>query len=292
MDTTILRNVPLRQYNTLRLESIASLMALPHNEKGLLELINRYEKSKRIIIIGKGANILFSKTMYDEDVLFINLRLMNNILIREELIKIESGATLSELAWFTVENDIKNYEFLEDIPGTVGGAILMNAGTYKNYIGDLVKSVRYYDYDEKKVIDRKIREDDFARRNSYWMKHKSIIISCQFAIEKGDYINSLDEILEIKKQRFLKQPRNFPSAGSVFVRPKKDLGDLVVWELLDKVGLRGFSKNGAAFSDKHPGFIVNIGGARYEDIIYLVELAKEKVMDEFNVELKMEWKTI
>lgn len=289
MDTTIIKNVPLMQYNTLRLESSASLMAFPHNEGGLYELITRYGVSKKIFIVGKGANLLLSKTRYNEDTLFVNLRLMNNIYMKDEFIQIESGATLSEMAWFAIENGIKNFEFLEDIPGTLGGAILMNAGTYTNYIGNLVESVRYYSFDKNEIIDRHISEDDFSRRNSYWRKNQTIVIRCKIRAEKGDYMDSLNELLEIKKQRFLKQPRNFPSAGSVFVRPKKDMKDLVVWELLDQVGLRGYSKNGAAFSDKHPGFIVNIGNAKYEDIVYLVDLAKEKVFDKFDVELKMEW---
>ncbi|MBC3888868.1 UDP-N-acetylmuramate dehydrogenase [Acetobacterium paludosum] len=292
MDTTIIKNVPLTQYNTLRLESLASLMAFPHNEEGLYELVNRYEKSKKIIIIGKGANLLLSKTKYDEESLFVNLRLMNNIYNEDGFIQIESGATLSEMAWFAIENGIKNYEFLEDIPGTLGGAILMNAGTYKNYLGDLVESVRYYSFDKNEIIDRDSGKDDFSRRNSYWKEKQTIVIRCKIKAEKGDYIDSLNKVLEIKKQRFLKQPRNFPSAGSVFVRPEKDLKDLVVWELLDQVGLRGYAKNGAAFSDKHPGFIVNIGHAKYEDIIYLVELARERVFDKFDVELKLEWVVI
>jgi len=292
LDTTIIKNVPLTQYNTLRLESLASLMAFPHNEDGLYELVNSYEKSKKIIIIGKGANLLLSKTKYDEESLFVNLRLMNNIYNEDGFIQIESGATLSEMAWFAIENGIKNYEFLEDIPGTLGGAILMNAGTYKNYLGNLVESVRYYSFDKNEIIDRDSGKDDFSRRNSYWKETHTIVIRCKIKAEKGDYIDSLNKVLEIKKQRFLKQPRNFPSAGSVFVRPEKDLKDLVVWELLDQVGLRGYAKNGAAFSDKHPGFIVNIGHAKYEDIIYLVELAKERVFDRFDVELKLEWVVI
>ena len=99
-------------------------------------------------------------------------------------------------------------------------------------------------------------------------------------------------MLDIKRNRFLKQPRNYPSAGSVFVRPKKDLENLVVWELLDEVGMRGYKKNGASFSDKHPGFIINNGGAKYEDIQYLINIAQEKVKEKFDVDLRIEWKII
>lgn len=291
-DFTLLRNVSLKSYNTLRLESVASLMAFPHNEIGIESLVNKYRDHKKIVIIGKGANLLLSKTYYNEDTIFVNLRLMNNIALENGTISANCGATLSELAWFTVENSICDFEFLEDIPGTIGGALIMNAGTYKNYISDLVKTIKYYDFNSNSIIDRVVNKDDFSRRSSFWMNNESVIISCSFKAEKGDYKNSLDRILETKKDRFLKQPRNYPSAGSVFIRPKKDLGDLVVWKLIDRVGLRGYSKNGASFSEKHPGFIINNGGAKYEDIQYLIQLAQERVKNIFDVDLKIEWRII
>lgn len=292
MDVTILRDVSLERYNTLKIESTASLMAFPHNEGGIVALLNKYKDNKEIIVIGKGANLLLSKSYYDDNKLFINLRLMNNLVFKDNEFLVECGATLSELSWFAIEKSIKGFEFLEDIPGTIGGALIMNAGTYKNYISDLVKSVRYYDFETNSIIERKVSDGDFSRRSSFWMNNKSIIISCKFKASSGDYINSLDKVLETKKDRFLKQPRNFPSAGSVFVRPKKDLEDLVVWELIDKVGLRGYSRNGAAFSEKHPGFIINKGGAKYKDVMYLIQLAQKIVKDMFDVDLSIEWKVI
>jgi len=292
LDVTIIKNVSLEFYNTLRLKSVASLMAFPHNETGLELLIKKYRHNKKIIIIGKGANLLLTQKHYDDETLFVNLKLMNSIEVNEYALVAGGGATLSELSWFTIENGIKGFEFLEDIPGTIGGALIMNAGTYKNYISGLVKSVKYYDYSSNCIIDREINEDDFSRRSSYWMNNESVIISCSFKAEEGDYIDSLDKVLETKRDRFLKQPRNYPSAGSVFVRPKKDLGDLVVWELIDKVGLRGFAKNGASFSAKHPGFIINNGDATFEDIQFLIQLAQKRVNKMFGVELRVEWREI
>lgn len=292
VDATILKNVSLKPYNTLRLEAIASLMAFPHNESGIEALINKYIHDKKIIVIGKGANLLLSRNYYDENTLFVNLRLMNSIELKNDVLKVECGATLSELSWFAIENSISGYEFLEDIPGTIGGALIMNAGTYKNYIGDLVKTVRYFDIKSNCIIEREITENDFSRRSSFWMNNETIIISCSLKSEKGNYMDSLNKVLEAKRDRFLKQPRNYPSAGSVFVRPQKDLGDMVVWELIDKVGLRGYSRNGASFSQKHPGFIVNTGEAKYEDIQYLIQLAQKRVKETFDLELRIELRII
>lgn len=292
LDVTFLRNVSLQPYNTLRLNAVAALMAFPHSEKGIESLIKKYRKNKKIVIIGKGSNILLSKEYYDVGTLFVNLKLMDNIELEGNTLNAQCGATLSELSWFAIENNICGFEFLEDIPGTIGGALIMNAGTYKNFIADLVKTVKYFDFKSKRIINRKINEHDFSRRSSYWMQNESVIISCAFKADKGDYISSLDKVLEIKRNRFMKQPRNYPSAGSVFVRPEKDLGDLVVWELIDKVGLRGFSKNGASFSEKHPGFIINKGNAKFEDIQYLIQLAQKRVKEKFDVELKVEWRVV
>lgn len=292
LDATLLKNVSLKPYNSLRLEANAALMVFPHSFEGVVQVMNEYQNAKKIVIIGKGSNTLFQKKSYDESYLFVNLKLLDYMTVHEDEITVECGATLSELVWFGIENSRVGYEFMEDIPGTVGGAILMNAGTYRNYIGDLITSVTYYDFKTMSIITRKKQATDFGRRQSYWSNKDTILLSCTLTAERGDYLESLEEVQRVKLDRFKKQPRNFPSAGSVFVRPKVDLKDMVVWELLDKVGLRGYSHNGAAFSEKHPGFIINLGDASYEDIKYLIDLAKERVMDKFDVELTVEWKMV
>lgn len=292
MNFSIIHDVSLKQYNTMRLEAEASMMAFPHTTDGLIELMKTYQDKKEIIIIGRGSNVLLKKTHYSENYLFVNLKLLDHMELKGNELSVECGATLSSLVWYGVENGLSGLEYLEDIPGTIGGAILMNAGTYKNYIGDLIKSVTYYDYDSKSVVTREKQDGDFGRRMSFWTHNKSIVLSCALNVKKGNYLDSLDEVMKVKKDRFTKQPRNYPSAGSVFVRPKVDLKDMVVWELLDKVDLRGFSYGGAAFSDKHPGFIINQGNATYQDIIHLIDVAKDKVKEQFGVELSVEWNQI
>lgn len=293
MDVTIIRDVSLIPYNSFKLDATASLIAFPHNNKGLAELIETYKDSKKIIVIGKGSNMIFSQKSYSDKYLFISLNLMNHIqMLDSNKINVQSGANLSELAWFAIENNIKDLEFLEDIPGTVGGGIIMNAGTYRNTIGKFIKTITYYDLNEHEIITREIKDEDFGKRKSYWSENPSIVLSAVFESTQGDYVESLRIAMQEKEKRFMKQPRNYPSAGSVFVRPEKDLKEHVVWELLDEVGLRGYTINGCCFSEKHPGFIVNTGGATYEDIMELVRIAKERVLDKFDVELNMEWKIV
>lgn len=292
MEATVLKDVSLKPYNSLRLEAKAALMVYPHTVDGLIQVMKEYQGRKEIIIIGKGSNTLFKQAYYGEDKLFLNLKMLDFMEIQSDELYVECGATLSDLVWFGIENSRVGFEFMEDIPGTVGGAILMNAGTYRSYIGDLITSVTYYDFKTQSVITRPKQATDFGRRQSFWSDKQTILLSCTLKAQRGDYLESLDEVQRIKKDRFSKQPRNFPSAGSVFVRPKVDLKDMVVWELLDKVGLRGLSHGNAAFSEKHPGFIINLGDAKYEDIHYLIRLAQERVKTEFDVDLTVEWKMV
>lgn len=293
MEVTILKDVSLIPYNSFQLEATAGLMAFPHTNKGLADLIERYKVTKKIVVLGKGSNIIFSKKEYSDEYLFINLKLMDNIkLDNPNTISVQSGTNMSEFAWFAIENNIKGLEFLEDIPGTIGGGVIMNAGTYKNTIGSFIKVITYYDLNKSQIITRKIKDNDFGKRRSFWSENPSIVLSAIIQSEQGDYVESLRIAMQEKEKRYIKQPRNYPSAGSVFVRPEKDLKERVVWELLDEVGLRGYAVNGCCFSEKHPGFIINTGGAEYSDIIELVTTAKKKVFEKFDIQLNMEWKII
>lgn len=291
MNYVPIKNCSLKQYNTLKIEAKANLMVLPINIKGIQEIYQKY-KDKKIIIIGRGSNILLSKDYYDEDYVFINFKLMDNIEYKNNKIYIETGATLSSLSWYAVENNIKGFEFLEDVPGSVGGAIIMNAGTYEDTIGYLTEEVTYYDIKEEKVKTDRVNNGDFGRRHSKWSDENIVVVSCVLKAEPGDYMESLEKLLEIKKKRYRKQPRKFPNAGSVFKRPTLNGVDYYVWKLFDELGLRGYKKNDAMISDKHPGFIINTGNAKAEDILYLINLAKDKVKSHFGITLELEWKVI
>ncbi|TCT12856.1 UDP-N-acetylmuramate dehydrogenase [Natranaerovirga pectinivora] len=289
----IMHNVSLRDYNTLKINCRAQKMLFPYNEEGIKEVINDFKgKNSNIVVIGKGANILFSKEFYGEDYLFINLKLMDQINYCNERVICGAGATLSQLSWYTLENNIKGFEFLEDIPGTVGGAIIMNAGTYEDNISQLIKKIKYYDIDKDVIIEETVSIDDFNRRKSKWTDINAIVIAAEFVVKKGDYLESLDELLEIKKRRYLKQPRNYPNAGSVFKRPLVDGKEWMVWKLINDSGLRGIKKNGAMISEKHTGFIINTGDATYDDIFNLISRIIDTVYKNFGVILELEWRII
>jgi len=289
------RNCSLKQFNTLRLESTAALIVFPLNKLGVKEVYQKFF-DKKMIILGNGSNLLFSKDYYDDSYVFLSFKMMDSIELIESYIYSDAGVTLSMLSWFALENRVSGYEFLEDILGGVGGAIIMNAGTYEDTIGQLVESVEYYDINKDEIVNREVEKGDFGRRSSFWTEGSNVILSTK--LQAGDhqivenYEVIIDEMQRIKKNRYMKQPRNYPNAGSVFKRPSLNGQDFYVWKLFEELKLRGYRKNGAMISEKHPGFIVNQNNANAEDVLFLINLAKEKVKDSFGIELELEWKII
>lgn len=292
MNYILMNDFSLKQYNTLKIESIAKNMIFPFNGSGIKEVYEEFSKEKEIVIIGKGSNILLSQEYYDESYIFMNLKLMDTLDYSDNQIFAEAGCTLSSISWFALENNIKGLEFIEDIPGSLGGAIIMNAGTYEDTIGQLVKEITYYDINANEIKTVQTMSDNFGRRDSIWSNNNYIIISCSLVGMHGDYELSLEKMLEIKKKRYTKQPRNYPNAGSVFKRPSLNGKDYFVWKLFDETGLRGMKRNDAMISDKHPGFIVNLGKAKYDDIKFLIDLAIKRVKDNYDIDLQLEWKII
>ena len=195
MNYLLLEDVPLEKYNTLRLKSIAKLMVFPPNKKEIREICSKFD-NKEIIPLGRGSNILLSREYYGDEYLFFNLKLMDDIFIENNRLFAQSGLSLQKLAWYAIENNIKGFEFLEDIPGTIGGAVIMNAGTHEGNIGQLIKIVIYFDIDENQILEKEVTEEDFNIRTSIWDNNRVIILGCYFELNYGDNITSLYKILE------------------------------------------------------------------------------------------------
>lgn len=282
----------LTQYNTLRIESIAQLVVFPLNNQGVKDIVNEY-KDRKIIFLGNGSNILLSKRYYDKKYLFVSFKHMEDIYFKDNIIYAQAGVTLSKLSWFALELGIQGYEFLEDVPGSIGGAVVMNAGTYQDMIGQLITSVTYYSVNDNEIKTDLAEDKDFGKRYSTWGSRGDIILSVTFDMEEKDrltyYEPILDELQANKKRRYMKQPRNYPNAGSVFKRPQKDGKDHYVWQLFEGCDLRGHRIGNAMISDKHPGFIVNLHNAEPEDILELIHLAKSSVKEKYDIDLELEW---
>ena len=287
-----MKNASLKRYNTLRLEVSAETVIIPHTGVGLVEALREY-KDREIIIIGNGSNMLFSKDHYDENYCFIITILLNDITIKNNEIVTESGARLHRLAWFACEQSIGGMEFCEDIPGTMGGALIMNAGQWEFNIGQYVNWIEVYNYETDMIETIRPEEGFFGYRYSRINEMPVYILRAGLKTSPGDYNKALDKILFYRHERYVKQPRNFANAGSVFKRPVDANGEsLYIWKMFDEVGLRGHRIGDAMVSEKHPGFIVNVKNASVEDMAALIKECKDRCLEKFNVKIELEWRVI
>lgn len=289
----VLNNVDLWKFNTMRVHATAHRLFLPYTLDGLVEVCANYSHANEMIVIGKASNTIFSKEEYDTDILCTNL--VNFIGFDNGKIYAQCGASLNELAWFARDKGVAGCEFLEDIPGSVGGALVMNAGTYDNMISDLVCSVRIYDFAKRKIVElsREELELSWGSRKSYFQDNDCCILDCVLETGKADDPDLIMErMLEIKQKRYKKQPREYPSAGSVFKRPFSSGEPIYVWKLLEQAGLRGYMLGGAQISQKHPGFIINADNCTGKDLVALLEHCKQTVNEQFGISLEEEWKIV
>lgn len=289
---SILNHTSLKRYNTLRLDVTAHTLAIPHSVEGLVSALKDY-KDKNIIIIGNGSNIFFSKEYYDESYAFILTSLVNDIEFDGEEIICEAGTRMHRLAWFACEQSLGELAFTEDIPGTIGGGLYMNAGQWSQTIGQYVNWIEVYN-EEKDEIQRIVPGDDFfAYRYSKLNDLPVYVLRCGIKAIPGKYEDELNKLLEYRHERYVKQPRNYANAGSVFKRPRdKEGNSLFVWKLFDEVELRGFRIGDALVSEKHPGFIVNAGNAKVNEIAAVIAECQHRVKERFDVDLELEWRVI
>ena len=243
------------------------------------ELRNKNIKYK---ILGNGSNTLFSDEEYDG--VIINLESLDSIRYFRTTVKAGAGVNLIKLSNQTVRKGLAGLEFATGIPGTVGGAIYMNAGAYKSDMGYITKSIQVLT-PNLEVITMTNKELDFHYRSSFLQKNKDYIcLEATFKLRENDKALLL-EIVEDRKQRRLEsQPLEYPSAGSVFRNPE----NLFAGKLIEDLGYKGYSIGGAKVSEKHANFIINYNNATGKDIKTLIDFIKKEVKEKYNVELKCE----
>lgn len=276
----------LTNYNSYKLRSFCAKAYFPQNEQDVMNIykINPNEK----IIIGNGNNIILSKEFYDREFVILN-GCFNKVTVKDTEVEAEAGATLLQLSEIALKHHLTGLEIFYDIPSSVGGAVVMNAGTKEGEIKDILVKVRYLD-----LADRQIKEIDkenigFEYRNSFFQKNTDkIVLKAWFQLKKGNS-NQIKAKMEGTKQiRWAKQPREFPNCGSVFKRP----AGRFVGPMLDELGMKGFTIGDAKISEKHSGFIVNTGNATGKDILAVIAEAQIRVKEKFGVDLEVEQRII
>lgn len=279
----LLENVSLKEYTTYKVGGKAKYMVFPKNTTKLITLL-KYIKDKKIpyMVLGFGSNVLFSDKEYKG--IIIKLDALDEIEIEGTKVKAGAGASLMKVASLATKRGLSGLEFATGIPGSVGGAIYMNAGAYKSDMGYVVKEVKVLTKDMK-VITMVNREMDFHYRSSFLQKNKDYIcLEATMRLKKGNKEEMEQLIRERKKRRLSSQPLEYPSAGSVFRNPEGDFAG----RLIEELGYKGLMKGGAQISEKHANFIINKENATAKDILELIHFIKESVYEKYHITLKVE----
>lgn len=278
-----LENESLAKHTTYRVGGNAKVFVYPKNVEKLILLLKKLRQDNiKYKILGNGSNTLFSDKEYDG--VIINLDSFDKVTYFRSSVRAEAGVNLMKLSNQVVKKGYSGLEFATGIPGTIGGAIYMNAGAYKSDMGYVTRSIKVLT-PKLEVITMTNKELDFHYRSSFLQKHKDYIcLEATIQLRKSDK-NMLQEIVDDRRKRRMEsQPLEYPSAGSVFRNPE----NLFAGKLIEDLGYKGYTIGGAKVSDKHANFIINYDNAKGEDIKKLIELLKEKVKEEYDVDLKCE----
>ena len=279
----ILKNEPLKKYNTYKIGGKAKLVVFPKNVDKLIELLKIIKDNNiKYKVIGKGSNLIFSDKDYDG--IIMKLDEFNNLKIDGEKVIVGAGYSMVTLSLKCANLGLSGLEFAGGIPGSVGGAIFMNAGAYKTDISDVVSEIKVID-DNLNLITMKKEELDFNYRSSFLQKHKNYICVEATLIMEKDNIQIIKEKMNNRKQRRIDtQPLDYPSAGSVFRNPL----EVPAGKLIEDANLKGKKIGGAMVSPKHANFIINTGNASATDVRDLIKYVKDEIKKQTGIELREE----
>lgn len=277
------KDISLSTLTTYKTGGIAKFVVYPNNINNLKQLLKLIHKHNiKYFILGKGSNTLFSDKEFNG--VIIKLDKLNNFEIKETGIYAESGMILSKLVQASVKNELTGLEFAIGIPGTIGGAIYMNAGAYGSKMSNIVKSVIVLN--EKLQIEEIPSEKlKFDYRYSIFQANKNLIcVAANIKLEHGNHDEIASKIKENLLKRKNSQPLEYPSAGSVFRNPEGNYAGKIIEEL----GLKGKNIGGAEISTKHANFIINKNNASSFDILNLIKLVQKEAKDKYKIDLKLE----
>ena len=285
-EENVIENEPMSKHTTFRIGGNADIFVTPQSTEDIENVIRIAEKTNTpYYIIGNGSNLLVKDNGISGIVIQIYKK-YSDITIEGNEITVQSGALLSTVAKKAMENSLTGFEFASGIPGTIGGAVCMNAGAYGGEIKDVLISCKVLK--NGKIVELNNEQAGFEYRNSRIMAEKMIVLEAVLKLEKGDKEEISSKMKELNSQRNTKQPVEFPSAGSTFKRPE----GYFAGKLIQDAGLMGYSVGGAMVSDKHAGFVVNKGGATAKDVLDLIKYVQDTVEEKFGVKLEPEVRLI
>lgn len=283
----IIEDESLSKYTTFKIGGSAKILIEAVSDEEILKIVKLFDEMKEnYLIIGNGSNLLISDEVFERPVIVLDKNFSKIMPIDEVTLYAEAGASLKSLANKALDLGLGGLEAISGIPGTVGGAVYMNAGAYGSEIKDVVTKVRCIK--DEKIVELDASEVNFAHRRSIFQEKGYVILGAYFKLEKKAREEIEAEQKNYTQRRVDKQPLEYPSAGSVFKRPTGYYAS----KLIEDAGLKGLSVGGAMVSKKHSGFIINTGGASFEDVVTLIEKVKAIVKEKFAVDLEEEIRII
>ena len=276
---------PMKKHTTFRIGVPAEYYLRPHSVDELRKILHICKRENLpFFILGNGSNLLVSDKGYQGVVIQL-WKNMSDIEVDAHVIRAKAGALLSKIAVVALDNSLAGFAFASGIPGTLGGAVVMNAGAYGGEMKDVLEEVTVMDA-EGNVICLKREELNLGYRTSIVKEKGYIVLEAVIRLKKGEASHIKEQMDDFKERRTSKQPLDMPSAGSTFKRPE----GYFAGKLIMDTGLRGFRVGGAQISEKHCGFVVNTGDATAEDVKNLIEEVQKRVREKFGVTLEPEVK--
>ena len=280
-EENILVNEPMKNHTTFKVGGPADYLVIPETKEQIVECL-KLDVPK--FILGNGSNLIV-KDGGIRGLVIKTSKLDKLDLIEDDVIEAGAGCYLSVISNLAKKNSLTGFEFASGIPGTFGGAVMMNAGAYGGEMKDVVIETTYIDED---LVVKTTTEHDFSYRKSMFTNTNRVILSSKLKLAKGNYEEIDARIKELSEARRTKQPLSFPSAGSTFKRPE----GYFAGKLIEDSELKGFSIGGAQVSELHAGFIINKGGATAKDILDLIKHVQNEVKNKFGVNLETEVKIV
>ncbi|MGL5649259.1 MAG: UDP-N-acetylmuramate dehydrogenase [Clostridium sp.] len=279
-------NAPMSEHIYFKVGGPVDVLLIPNTVEQVVEAL-RICKENEIpyYVIGNGSNLLVKDGGMDGVV--IKLTELQNLGIKDNKIEAQCGVLLKDVSKLALENSLTGFEFACGIPGSVGGAVYMNAGAYLGEVSQVIESATVIDKNgEIKTYNNE--ELELGYRTSKVMENEEIVLSAVFALNDGEFEKIKNRIDDLTYKRESKQPLEYPSAGSTFKRPEGHFAG----KLIEDAGLKGYEFGGAAVSGKHSGFVINKGGATAKDILDVIHHVQDEVKRQFGVELHPEVRII
>lgn len=273
--------------NSYKLNTICKRAIFPENEVDIRDIFR--DKNNNRVILGGGYNVILEKENYEEDFVIFSSPFSNIEMPQEDCLLCEAGCDMKVISEYALQKGLSGLEIFYDIPSSLGGAVVMNAGAGGEDIRGLLIKVWYYNPITDSFEGITKDEIGFEYRNSFFQKNPHLVIcKALLQLNKGDKSTIKAKMEAVKTARWIKQPREHPNAGSVFKRPTGKF----VGPMIEELNLKGFGIGGAKISEKHGGFIINYNNAKGKDIVAIISHVKAKVMEKFLIDLEVEQRII